>query len=167
MKKLDVFVNDSPAVPNPTPSGGTSVELPKTWWAQGARAAAIMLVVGLAVVAGAAWIAFGDETRDKFTLFQLLTLGFLFALVCAVAYAMGRCRVTATREALVVVNGFRTHRLAWGEIAAIGLTKGAPWARLETYEGFRLSLVGIQSADGPKSQAAVVTLRELAAELRD
>src|SRR5882757_3536155 len=54
-------------------------------------------------------------------------------------------RVIATDEGLEVVNLFRRSRLVWGEVLAVRLRKGDPWAFIDLSDGETLALMGIQA----------------------
>jgi len=77
-------------------------------------------------------------------------------------HAMARCRVDADDDGLTVVNRYRTHRLEWGQVVAVTLRPGNPWAVLDLSDGTTCSAMGIQGSDGARAQAA---LRELRAVL--
>jgi hypothetical protein len=139
--------------------------LPHTYRPLGPRIVAVLLVVGLAVVCTFAWIGFGAETRAKFTVFEKLTLGFIGLLILVCVHALTRSRVDATRERLVVVNGYRRRDLEWAQVVAVRMPPGAPWARLDLADGSEISAMGIQSSDGGMAKAAVRQLRTYAAQL--
>lgn len=139
--------------------------LPKTWRPLGPRIVAGILVVALVVVCTMTWIGFDEKTKATFTVFQKLTLGFVALLVLACVHALTRSRVTATREALIVVNGYRKRTLEWAEVVAVNLAPGAPWVRLDLADGSEISAMGIQGSDGASAKKAVRRLRELVSEL--
>ncbi|UDY25300.1 PH domain-containing protein [Nocardioides sp. Kera G14] len=142
-------------------------KLPRTWRPVGPRIVAVVLVIGLAVVCAASWIALGPEEQAKFTTFELLTLAFIGLLILTCVHALTRSRVTATRDGLVVVNGYRRRQLEWAQIVAIRLPNGAPWVRLDLSDGEEISAMGIQASDGGRSRDAVRFLRTLSEELSD
>ena len=138
-----------------------AADLPLTWRPFGARIAATVGGAGLVVVCLAAWVAFPPEVRAKFTVFQQLTMLFLFALAFAAWFALVRSRVVAAIGGLTVVNGFRRRDLEWAQVVAVHLPRGAPWATLDLADGTTLSLLAIQSSDGDRARSAVRTLRVL------
>lgn len=140
-------------------------DLPKTWRPLGPRIVAWILVVALAVVCAMTWIGFDEKTKASFTLFQKLTLAFVGLLVLGCVHALTRSRVTARREGLVVVNGYRKRTLEWAEIVAVNLPPGAPWVRLDLADGSEISAMGIQGSDGASAKRAVRRLRELVSAL--
>ena len=81
--------------------------MPQTWRPLGVRIVGIVLGLGLFLICAISWITFGEETRDKFTIFQRLTVIFLGLLVLAAMYALLRSRAEAHRDRLVVVTDDR------------------------------------------------------------
>jgi hypothetical protein len=157
---------DSDAPGQPAQPGRPGLPpLPRTYRPLGPRIVSVVLVLGLAVVCAMAWIGFGADVRAQFTLFQELTLAFLGLLILACVHALTRSRVQATRDRLVVVNGYRRRDLAWAQIVAVRMPAGAPWARLDLADGSEISAMGIQGSDGLRARAAVRELRLLVAEL--
>lgn len=146
-------------------SGGGSSEpnLPRTWRPVGVRVATIFFGVTLAVVCVFAWLGLDQAVKDKFTLFQFATMALLGLTIVAGGHSVGRARVTATVDGLVVVNGYRAHTLAWESITKISLPSGAPWARVTLTDGTQVSLTALQTADGNRAAAAVREIRTLLA----
>jgi hypothetical protein len=145
----------SDPVPRPLPS------LPHTWRPFGVRIAVIGFGLMLSVVCAAAWFGFDDSVRERFNLLQRLTLLLMGAGYVACGWALGRARVTAEMEALVVVNGFRTHRLDWEQVVAIHLPDGAPWATLDLADGTTISAMAFQGSDGKRARDGVRQVRTL------
>ncbi|GAB7007969.1 hypothetical protein JCM18899A_54480 [Nocardioides sp. AN3] len=135
--------------------------LPRTYRPLGPRIVATVLVIGLVVVCAMAWIGFDDATRSRFTTFEKLTLAFIALLILLCVHALTRSRVTATREKLVVVNGYRRRELAWPQVVAVRMPPGAPWASLDLADGSEIAAMGIQSSDGARAKDAVRVLRQL------
>lgn len=133
--------------------------LPRTWRPLGPRIVGIILFAGLVSLFGVGWYSFPQETRDKFTVFQIGTIFFLVGLGAVVMFAIVRSRATATREGLVVVNGYRRRQLAWAQIVHVRLPQGAPWVTLDLSDGTTLSVLGIQGSDGTHARRAVRELR--------
>ena len=130
----------------------------------GIRVAGIALGLVLVAVSATIWVAFGEETREKFTLLQRLTLvGFGVAAALA-GYALGRSRVDAREDGLLVVNGFHQRHFPWADVAGVTLRAGGPWAIVELADGSTASAMGIQGSDGDRAVAQVKRLR---AVLRD
>lgn len=135
--------------------------LPRTWRPFGVRIAVIALGLMMAVVCAAAWFGFDQSVRDRFTLLQRGTL-FVFAVgAIACGWALCRARVTADRESLVVVNGFRRREFAWAEVLSVSLSPGAPWATLDLADGTTVSAMAFQGSDGRRAQHDVRQLRAL------
>jgi hypothetical protein len=141
-----------------SPSGSPLVE---RFRPLGIRWAAIALGLALLAIVVTIWVAFPEETRDKFTLLQRLTLvGFGVVTVLA-GYALGRCRVDAREDGLLVVNGFRSRHYPWEQISRITLRHGGPWAILELEDGSTASAMGIQGSDGTRAVTQVKRLRSI------
>ena len=138
--------------------------LPVTWRPLGPRIVGVVLGAGLLVVFGAAWLSFDQETQDSFTGLQIFTVLAVAGLGFACLNALMRSRVVATREALVVVNGYKRRELAWEQIVAVHLPPGAPLVTLDLTDGTTCSAMGIQGSDGGRSVAAVRQLRALVSD---
>jgi hypothetical protein len=135
--------------------------LPHTWRPLGVRLAMVFFGGLLLVVCIAAWIAIGPEVRGRVDLFQRLTFLLVAAMAGAVAWALVRCRVTATEPGLEIVNGYRRRFYDWAEVVAIQMPRGAPFAALDLADGTTIQALGIQSADGDRARVAVSELRLL------
>ena len=144
------------------PSSGSGLpSLPHTWRPVGVRFAVIGVGLMLFVVCAAAWFGFDESVRDRFNLLQRLTLLALGAGFVVCGWALGRARVTAEMEALVVVNGFRTRHLDWEQVLAVHLPDGAPWATLDLADGTTISAMAFQGSDGRHARDGVRQLRAL------
>lgn len=151
--------------PPPAGSARTPVEVPPTPFTLrpfGVRVAVYGLLLALGAVCAAVWVAFGPEVRAQFTVFQLSTLAVLGALALGSGHAMGRSRVEVRGDGLTVVNGYRTHHVAWDDVTAVRMRRGAPWASLERRDGGVTALFGIQNSDGARAETAVRQLRAVA-----
>jgi hypothetical protein len=125
------------------------------------RVAVIGVGLMLLVVCAAAWFGFDQSVRDRFSLLQLLTLFVMAAGATTCGWALARARVTAEMESLVVVNGFRTRRVAGVEVRAIHLPEGAPWATLDLADGTTISAMAFQGSDGKRARDGVRQVRAL------
>lgn len=141
-----------------------AVQLPRTWRPFGVRFASYAFGGMLLALTLTVWIAWGPEVRSRFTPFQKGTILFLGFLGFACLHALIRSRVTATADALTVVNGYRTRRFDWAEVVGCALRRGAPFATLDLSDGTSLSLYGIQGSDGSRATTAVRELREATAQ---
>ncbi len=135
--------------------------LPRTWRPFGVRIAVIGFGLMLFAVCAAAWFGFDDSVRARFNILQRITLLVMAAGTVACGWALGRARVTAEMEALVVVNGFRTRQLAWEEVVAIHLPASAPWATLDLADGTTISAMAFQGSDGKRARDGVRQVRAL------
>jgi hypothetical protein len=135
--------------------------LPVTFRPMGVRIAAVAFGVLLFGVVAAIWITFPDNVREAFTTFQRLTVLGMGAGALVIGHALGRCRVEARADGIVVVNGYRTHRLQWAQVVAVRMLPGNPWVSLDLADGTTLSALGIQGSDGARAQRQVRALRAL------
>ncbi|WP_205475165.1 PH domain-containing protein [Nocardioides sp. SYSU D00038] len=135
--------------------------LPHTWRPVGVRVVGIALGLALVVICAAAWFTFDAETRARFTFLQRATLVGIGVLAFGVMHALTRSRVVATRERLVVVNGYRRRELEWAQVVGVHLPAGAPWVTLDLADGSTLPAMGIQGSDGGSARRAARQLRAL------
>jgi Bacterial PH domain len=137
--------------------------LPHTWRPLGVRLAMLFFGGLLAVVCVAAWYAVGADVRAKVTPYQQVTLILIAAATAAAAWALVRCRVTATVQGLDIVNGYRTHHYDWAEVLAVHMPPGAPFPTFDLADGTSRFALGIQATDGDRARVAIVELRRLLA----
>jgi Bacterial PH domain len=123
--------------------------------------AAIGFTIMLLVTMVAVWLTLPQHTRDSFTPVQRLTVFFMVGAALVVGHAMVRCRVDADEDGLTVVNGYRTHRLEWGQVVEVTLRPGNPWAVLDLSDGTTCSAMGIQGSDGARARRQARQLRDL------
>ena len=141
-----------------------AAELPVTFRPLGVRMAVILFGVMLVGVCAVIWFAFPPDVRARFDIFQRLTLVAIGLAMGAGGYALGRCRVEARSDGLVVVNGFRSRAYPWSDVAGVALRPGAPWAVLELADGSTRAAMGIQGSDGARASAQVQRLRSILAQ---
>ena len=151
--------------PGPRPQPPLAPTLPHTWRPLGPRLVGTVLGVGLVVVYAAAWLSFDQEVRDAFTGFQIGTVFTLTGLGLFCVYALVRSRATATRDGLLVVNGYRRRQLAWEQIVEVRLSPGAPWVVLDLADGTTRNVMAIQGSDGAPARTCARQLRALVMEL--
>jgi hypothetical protein len=135
--------------------------LPHTWRPLGVRLAMLFFGGLLLVVCVAAWFAIGPEVRARVDFFQRVTFLLVGALAAVVAWALVRCRVTATERGVLLVNGYRRRVYEWAEVVSVRMPRGAPFASLDLADGTSIQALGIQSADGDRARVAVGELRLL------
>lgn len=135
--------------------------LPRTYRPLGPRIAGLVAMAALLAVGAGAWFTFDDATRASFTTFQRGTVIALTLLALATIYSLVRSRVRADEQGLLVVNGYRRHRLAWEQVVGIHLAPGSPWVTLDVSDGRTVSVMAIQGSDGARSRRAVRELRAI------
>ncbi len=140
---------------------GATTGLPVTFRPLGVRIATIVFGVLLVGTVVATWLALSDDMQEQFSPVQKATIiGFgLIALVGG--HALARCRVDAADDGLTVVNGYRSHHLAWQQVVAVTLRPGSPWAVLDLSDGTTRSALGIQGSDGARAVRHTRQLRAL------
>ncbi|MCL8027522.1 PH domain-containing protein [Nocardioides bruguierae] len=139
--------------------------LPHTWRPLGVRIMAVALSIAFGVVFVVAWFTLSPEAQAAFHWRHALTLFLMAVAGLVLLHALIRCRVTATRECVVVVNGYRRHELAWEQVVNVSMAPGAPWVTLDLSDGRTLGAMGIQGVDGARAARATRDLRAIATEL--
>lgn len=132
-------------------------ELPRTWrprvvrWvAYGLGLLIVVTMVVMAVIMPADW-----RLLDR-----LLIVGLGLA-VAGGLHMLGRPRLIATEKNVIVINGIRTHYLAWPEVLDIRMPVGEPWPCLDLSDGTALPVMGIQSTDGESAQRSLEEFRAM------
>jgi len=127
--------------------------LPRTWRLRRAAAVPVAVAVVLAVTCVVVWVAVPAEVRADFSWPQRVTSVICFAAAIATLLAMAASRVTATADALVLVNAFRVRRIPWGLVEGLRYRPDDPWPVLRLADDVAVGVLGIQSADGPRARA--------------
>ena len=141
----------------------TPVPLPVTFRPRGVRIATAGFGVLLFGTIAVVWLTIPGDARDSFTVGQRVTLALMAAGILAAGHAMARCRVDADAVGVTVVNGYRSHRLEWGQVVAVTLRPGNPWAVLDLSDGTTRSAMGIQGSDGARARQQTRQLQSLVA----
>lgn len=139
------------------------VELPHTWRPLGVRVVGGVSGLALVIVVFAAWFGFSPKVRAEFSGMEIGTLVFLGLIALSVWFALMRCRVTASEDRLVVVNGYRRREFEWAQILSVSLRRGSPWATIDLSDGTTIAAMGIQNADGHRGILAARQLKAIAA----
>ena len=143
------------------PSSRELPTLPLRFRPVGVMFAAAGLGLVLLATVVAVWLTLPQEARDGFTPLQRLTVALMLLGAVIAGHAMGRCRVDADDDGLTVVNGYRTHRLEWGQVVAVTLRPGNPWAVLDLSDGTTCSAMGIQGSEGARARRQARQLGDL------
>jgi hypothetical protein len=137
----------------------STVALPHTWRPRRTRifcyAVATLLMVVLAIVA----VILPHEGAREWNLPSRLGVVAVGIPIALFLHRHADVRIIAREDGLEVVNLFRRHRLQWGEVLAVRLRRGDPWAFLDLSNGETIAAMGIQGSDG---DAAPVAARQLA-----
>ncbi len=138
-------------------------DLPARFWPLGVRVASVAFGTVLVVTVVAVWLTLPPRVQDGFTFLQRLTVALMMLGAAVMAHAISRSRVDATQDGLTVVNGYRTRRLAWGQVVGVTLRPGNPWAYLDLSDGTTIAAMGIQGSDGGRALRQARALRALVA----
>jgi hypothetical protein len=124
----------------------------------GARIVAYGVAVAIVVVTAAIAVALPDWVTMAPV--EQVTLGLIGLGALAALHAIGRSYVRVEEEGLTVVNGFRRHQIAWTEIRAIAMKRGAPWPTLlmKGVDERQIILFAIQGSDGEVARRAAADL---------
>ncbi len=141
------------------PPAATAPDLPHTWRPLGVRLAVWVLGGMLLTLVAVVWFGIGSESRSQFTVFQRGTLVAMALLLFSAWNALIRSRVTATTDALTVVNGYRKRSYEWSQVIGVSLRRGAPWGTLDLSDGTTISMIGVQGSDGERARRAVREIR--------
>ena len=147
-----------PAGSDPRPAAPT---LPLRLRPLGVRIAGVAFGLVLVLTVVVVWVSLPAEAQDGFTVLQRITVAGMVLGVLAIGHALARCRVDAVEDGLTVVNGDRTHRLAWQQVVSVSLRPGSPWAVLDLSDGSTRSALGIQGSDGARAVKQTRQLRAL------
>lgn len=124
----------------------------------GARVVSYGVAIVLIVVSAAIAIALPDNI--VFTGSQIATLGLILLGILTALHGIGRSYVRADDVGLDILNGYRRHQVAWSEIRAIAMKRGAPWPSLilKGPDERHIILFAIQGSDGDAASRAVAEL---------
>jgi hypothetical protein len=130
----------------------------KTYRPVGARIVAYGVAAALIVVSFA--IAAAMPKNVVFTGGQIGTLLIILLGILAALHGIGRSFVRADDTGLDILNGYRRHHIAWSEVRALVMKKGAPWPTvvLKGPDERHVILFAIQGSDGDAASRAVADL---------
>jgi hypothetical protein len=132
----------------------------KTYRPVGARIVAYGVAAALVVVTIAVSVAMPENV--VFTGGQILTLLLILFGILAALHGIGRSYVRADETGLDVRNGYRQHRIAWSDVRALVMKRGAPWPTvvLKGPDERHVILFAIQGSDGAAASRAVADLAQ-------
>ncbi|MBC7633221.1 PH domain-containing protein [Aeromicrobium sp.] len=129
----------------------------RTFRPGGARIVAY--VVAVLMLALTAVVGTALPSDIYFTPAEDVTLWIIILVVLAMLHGVGRSFVRADDDGIEVLNGYRRHRVAWGDVEGFAMNSGAPWPTLVTKDDERVMLFAIQGTDGPYAREAMAYLR--------
>lgn len=113
----------------------------------------MVVFVGLGATLGA--------TLGSARLSDKLSMVGIGAVLAAVALLFTRPRVEADASGIQVRNILGDVTLSWQVVRAIIVRDGTPWAVLDLHDDEQMSLLAVQTGDGPQAAAALRALRRL------
>jgi hypothetical protein len=130
----------------------------KTYRPVGARVVAYGVGTALVVVTAAITMAMPENV--VFTGTQIATLLMILVGILAGLHGIGRSFVRVDDAGLDIRNGYRRHRLAWTDVRALVMKRGAPWPTvvLKGPDERHVILFAIQGSDGDAASRAVAEL---------
>ena len=115
--------------------------------------------VGVLMIVLTAIIGVALPSYVVFTPFELATLASILIVVLVLLHAVGRSVVRVSDDTIEVVNGYRTHTVAWSEVTGFAMNQGAPWPTMVYGDDERIILFAIQRSDGAYASDAMAYLR--------
>lgn len=137
--------------------------LPHTWRPRKTRIFCYAIAAGLLLVLGVIALILPGEGPRGWTLPSRIGVFAIGIPMAAFLHRHADVRIVADESGLEVVNLFKRRRLLWGEVLAVRLRRGDPWAYLDLSDGETIAAMGIQASDG---DAAPTAARQLAALVR-
>lgn len=119
----------------------------------------VAYAVGVLMLVLTAVIAWALPEDIYFTTAETITLWIIILAVLVMLHGVGRSYVRVSDDGIEVLNGYKTHNIAWTDIKGFAMNAGAPWPTLVTKDDDRINLFGIQSTDGKYAREAVAYLR--------
>ena len=141
-----------------------SLTLPHTWRPRRTRIFCYAIAAGLVLAMGIIAVILPDDGARAWNLTSRIALFAVSLPMAAFLHRHADVRIIATDAGLEIVNLFKRHRLQWGEILAVRLQRGDPWAYLDLSNGDTIAAMGIQNSDGAAAPAAARALARLVRE---
>lgn len=120
----------------------------------------VAYVVGVVIIVVSVVISAAMPENVVFTGGQIVTLLLILLAILAALHGIGRSFVRVDDTGLDIRNGYRRHRIAWSEVRALVMKKGAPWPTvvLNGPDERHVILFAIQGSDGGAASRAVADL---------
>lgn len=125
------------------------------------RVAVACAVVIVAVFSTTAALLHGDATGVYFRPADQVAMALFGVLLAGAVLLLARPRLRAGAHGVGVRNVLGEQTFPWPLISAISFPDGASFARVELPEDEYVTVMAIQSSDGPRAVAAMRRLREL------
>ena len=132
----------------------SDLTLPITYRPLGARVASAAAAAAIVFIVTFLWVSLPGEVQDDFSVAQRITLIGFFVAMLVVLHGIFRTCAKGTERGLDVINGYRHHQLEWGQIVRVSLSPNRPWALIDLDDGTSMSVMAIQSSDGPRAERA-------------
>ncbi len=142
----------------------TGVALPHTWRPRKTRIFCYAIAAGLVLAMAVVAVILPDDGARAWNLPSRIALFAVSIPMAAFLHRHADVRIIATDAGVEVVNLFRRHRLQWGEVLAVRLRRGDPWAYLDLSNGETIAAMGIQNSDGEAAPTAARQLAQLVHE---
>lgn len=140
------------------------LSLPHTWRPRKTRIFCYAIAAGLVLVMGIVAVILPDDGARAWNLTSRIALFLVSLPMAGFLHRHADVRIIATDAGLEIVNLFKRHRLQWGEVLAVRLQRGDPWAYLDLSSGETIAAMGIQNSDGAAAPAAARQLAHLVRE---
>ncbi|MCY9782882.1 PH domain-containing protein [Nocardiopsis sp. EMB25] len=131
--------------------------LPRTWRPRAVR----IVAYGMGLLVVATMVVLTVILPEDWRLQDRVLLVMLGLVIAAGLHLLARPRLVAAEHNVTVVNGIRTHVLAWPEIVDIRMPVGEPWPSVDLSDGTTLAVMGIQSADGERARRDLEEFRAM------
>ncbi len=135
--------------------------LPHTWRPRKTRIFCYAIAAGLLIVLGVIAVILPGDGPRAWNLPSRIGVFAVGIPMAAFLHRHANVRIIADETGLEVINLFKRRRLVWGEVLAVRLRRGDPWAYLDLSDGETLAAMGIQASDGDAAPAAARQLARL------
>lgn len=125
------------------------------------RVAVACAVLIVAVFSTTAGLLHGDATGVYFRPADQVAMAIFGLLLAGAVLLLARPRLRAGKQGVGVRNVLGERVFPWAVISEVTFPEGASFARVELPDDEYVSVLAIQSSDGPRAVEAIRRLREL------